>query len=372
MGKEGTHILEDPSGSRRIDPWTEFGLQLQRDGDGKEASWSQFGQDLFIDSLFRHMHHGTFVEIGAHNGEDFSNSLLLERARGWDGVLIEVNPFSFEELRRKDRLAWMVNGCLSMSAEMRFRLYSSLTTATDERSSHSGDLYLARCTTMRAILEQTAQRVDSSGRFRIDVLFLDAEGSELQVLRSIDWDWVGISVIVVEDPTSGLVSRFSERSVRYDFHAPVPALHTPRDFCQCTDCGGGRCCMDRCGCKPAARQPTSGRLRCAHSVRANRIQITQTRTSRFWSTAQSTSPRGGGAWLWLPTRHWIACVDGFRLRRLGVRRKQARLLSRMGSKKGLFLAHHWHSALPSPRMVTTVAPSPSSRPSSSRLRTAAG
>ena len=56
---QGTYILEDPSGSRRIDPWTEFGLQLQRDGDGKEASWSQFGQDLFIDSLFRHMHHGT-------------------------------------------------------------------------------------------------------------------------------------------------------------------------------------------------------------------------------------------------------------------------------------------------------------------------
>jgi hypothetical protein len=113
---------------------------------------------------------------------------------------------------------------------MRFRLDSSLPTATDERSNHSGDLHLARCTTMRAIVEQTARRVDSSGRFRIDVWFLDVEGSELQVLRSIDWDWVGISVIVVEQPTSNLASQFSERNFKYDFHSPVPTLLYTQGF----------------------------------------------------------------------------------------------------------------------------------------------
>ena len=36
--------------------------------------------------------HGTFVEFGARNGVDHSNTLYFERALGWRGILVEADP----------------------------------------------------------------------------------------------------------------------------------------------------------------------------------------------------------------------------------------------------------------------------------------
>ena len=43
---------------------------------------------------------GTFLELGAHDGRIFSNTLFFERALSWRGLLIEPSPPSFEALRR--------------------------------------------------------------------------------------------------------------------------------------------------------------------------------------------------------------------------------------------------------------------------------
>lgn len=40
---------------------------------------------------------GFFVEAGANNGLDQSNTTFLEQALGWNGLLIEPNPHKFEE-----------------------------------------------------------------------------------------------------------------------------------------------------------------------------------------------------------------------------------------------------------------------------------
>ncbi|KAL1522052.1 hypothetical protein AB1Y20_021697 [Prymnesium parvum] len=46
---------------------------------------------------------GTFVEIGAFDGQEGSQTLLLERCFGWRGVLIEASPQNYGRLRNNSR-----------------------------------------------------------------------------------------------------------------------------------------------------------------------------------------------------------------------------------------------------------------------------
>ena len=39
--------------------------------------------------------HGTFIEIGAHDGKSISNTWWLEKCLGWSGLLIEGHPLTF-------------------------------------------------------------------------------------------------------------------------------------------------------------------------------------------------------------------------------------------------------------------------------------
>jgi hypothetical protein len=50
--------------------------------------------DQLIDKLLNQKRNGFFVEIGGYDGETFSNSLFLEKERGWSGLLVEANPYT--------------------------------------------------------------------------------------------------------------------------------------------------------------------------------------------------------------------------------------------------------------------------------------
>ena len=48
---------------------------------------------------------GTFVELGALDGVTGSNTILLERCFGWNGLLIEANPGNYDRLIRGSQRA---------------------------------------------------------------------------------------------------------------------------------------------------------------------------------------------------------------------------------------------------------------------------
>ena len=70
----------------------------------------QYEQPLIINrQIFKgRLKNGFFIEAGAYDGEGFSNSLYFELKYNWTGLLVEANPDAFEEMKLKNRKAWLL------------------------------------------------------------------------------------------------------------------------------------------------------------------------------------------------------------------------------------------------------------------------
>ena len=90
-------------------------------------SRSQFSEDLFLlptlllaASSMRSTgkrHPPTFVELGALDGERYSNTLMLERCFGWRGLLIEANPANFGALQHSQRQSTWVHSAVCAASK---------------------------------------------------------------------------------------------------------------------------------------------------------------------------------------------------------------------------------------------------------------
>ena len=60
---------------------------------------SQAGQDAVVDRILGGKRGGTFADIGGYDGVTGSNTLFLEQARGWTGVLVEPVPAQLAKAR---------------------------------------------------------------------------------------------------------------------------------------------------------------------------------------------------------------------------------------------------------------------------------
>ena len=52
---------------------------------------------------------GFFFEAGAQDGERASNTVYLELKRNWTGLLVEVDPWFYSQMRSKMRRAFTAN-----------------------------------------------------------------------------------------------------------------------------------------------------------------------------------------------------------------------------------------------------------------------
>ena len=66
-------------------------------------SFSQFGEDLFIEEFFANQKEGKYVDLGAFHPMRLSNTYLLYK-KGWSGTNIDLNPITIDlfNLARKD------------------------------------------------------------------------------------------------------------------------------------------------------------------------------------------------------------------------------------------------------------------------------
>jgi FkbM family methyltransferase len=171
-------------------------------------TYSQSSQDTFLlNQYFSTKTNGFYVDIGANNGITASNTKIFED-RGWNGICIEPNPIIFAELE-KNRKSKNYQVCISnldkevvdfCQIDGYAEMLSGIVELYDERHKQ------------RILNEQkhyggNRQKIQVKNyKFSelitvpfIDYLSIDTEGSELDVLQSIDYTKTKIHIITVEN-----------------------------------------------------------------------------------------------------------------------------------------------------------------------------
>src|SRR5690554_3555159 len=161
-----------------------------REGDEYSTkTFSQEGEDILLRRIFGEKRNGFYVDIGAHHPFRFSNTKLLYD-RGWRGINIEPNPdmFSlFERYRQRDiNLPMGVGRESGALTYYRFR-HPALNTFVQDVAEKRNSLPEAKeeivVRPLRDILDEHLPHSIS-----IDLLTIDAEGMDLEILESNDWE----------------------------------------------------------------------------------------------------------------------------------------------------------------------------------------
>ncbi|WP_370230825.1 FkbM family methyltransferase [Cognatishimia sp.] len=163
---------------------------------------SQFGQDVFALMEHRFKRNGFFVEFGATNGIDISNTYMLERDFGWTGILAEPGRVWHDALH-KNRTAKISTDCVwARSGETLEFLESSepeLSTIMEHYNSdgrnrlkRKQDTYQVQTISLNDLLSQ------NDAPHHIDYLSIDTEGSELEILSELDFEKYSFGVITCE------------------------------------------------------------------------------------------------------------------------------------------------------------------------------
>ena len=175
---------------------------------------------------------GFFIELGANDGVSQSNTLFLERYKNYTGVLIEPHPGNFEKCRnnRSEKNHFFMGACASFDyGQSTMNLvYSNLMTASlegettiEDPGKHAleGKKYLrgetvyqfsAEAKTLTDVLKQ------ANAPGLIDLFSLDVEGSEIEVLKGVDFSKYRFKIICVETNNFNLINKFLE-SQNYKF-----------------------------------------------------------------------------------------------------------------------------------------------------------
>ena len=166
--------------------------------------------------MFKYLNYnnGYFIELGANNGVDQSNTLFFEKFKNWKGILIEPIPHKYLEClkNRSNKNSIYCNACVSFDYKNKFveMMYSNLMTTSlmekynFNRIKHAkiGEKYLekyeinfifgAKATTLNNLM------VKSKSPKLIDLLSLDVEGAELSVLKGINYKMYAFKYILIE------------------------------------------------------------------------------------------------------------------------------------------------------------------------------
>lgn len=182
---------------------------------------SQYKQDYYLHTnIFKDYKDGYFVDVGAHDGVTINNTLFFDQEMGWKGINIEPIETVYKGLVKFRPRCININCAISnYTGTAKFingigytEMISGL---LDSYHSKHADRILSETkifnSQIKIILVDVKELKDILNKYnikRVNYLYIDVEGAEEKVLRSIDFDQVFIDVIGVEmayDDTNKLI-----------------------------------------------------------------------------------------------------------------------------------------------------------------------
>ncbi|MEM8894006.1 MAG: FkbM family methyltransferase [Bacteroidota bacterium] len=164
--------------------------------------FSKSGEDAILyNLLYNKLHdpsyHGRYVDVGAHHPFIHSNTFFFY-LNGWRGINVEPNPYMHDLLEKKRKGDINVNVAIDEeNGKGSFFIYSRDSSANSLSESFVGKKASEKIEvsiwTLTKLFETHWEELG-----HVDLLSVDAEGKDLAVLMSNDWNRFRPTYIVVE------------------------------------------------------------------------------------------------------------------------------------------------------------------------------
>lgn len=174
--------------------------------------YSQYGQDEWLyNNYFKGVKNGTFLEIGADDGVDKSNTKFFEDHLGWKGICVEPSPKRFKLLSKNrtciceevavagsvgtveflDISGWGkgLSGIIGSYHQDHVERIEWEVTNPQNRGK---EIVSVKAELLNNILEKHQI-------FDIDFCSIDTEGSEFEILNAFDFEKFNVRIFLVEN-----------------------------------------------------------------------------------------------------------------------------------------------------------------------------
>jgi FkbM family methyltransferase len=166
-------------------------------------SHSQLFQELWALWMNGGRRGGYFVEFGAADGMNLSNTFFLETVMGWKGIVAEPHPELVERVRQA-RSCHVSDKCVysrtgeTMAFRMVDRFELSRLEAIDPGDGHEAAARKAYRTAEVKTISLHDLLESYGAPHRIDYLSIDTEGSEVEILAAFDFSKWDLRTVTVE------------------------------------------------------------------------------------------------------------------------------------------------------------------------------
>lgn len=164
-------------------------------------SESQLTQDIVVQCILGFKQNGYFVEFGATNGVVYSNTLLLEKHFGWNGIVSEPAKSWYSDLLT-NRSCIVENRCVWSESNKTLQFYEDETPfiSTLERfinndnfASHrkEAEIYEVNTISLNDLLDSHNAPTD------IDYISIDTKGGEIDIISTFDFKKYNVSIFTI-------------------------------------------------------------------------------------------------------------------------------------------------------------------------------
>lgn len=173
--------------------------------------YSQYRQDEFLnENFFKNKRNGVFVDIGAYDGIEGSNSYFFEKHLEWKGLCVEPIPSVFQKLIKNRNCfceqvaAWKENDIKKFKIiEGYSEMLSGLVDCYEDEHKSRIDLEVKNFNQKTNEIEIKCVDINlllsKYNLYNIDFLSIDVEGGELEIVKRIDFSKFNIKYITIEN-----------------------------------------------------------------------------------------------------------------------------------------------------------------------------
>jgi FkbM family methyltransferase len=176
---------------------------------------------------------GFFIELGANDGVNQSNTLYFEKHRNWKGILIEPTPHNYLLCRKNRSAKSYIYCCACTSFQYREKfveiVYSNLMSSATGLESDIEDP-MQHAEIGKRFLNKTDDNfifgaiartlndliIESDAPKLMDLLSLDVEGAEIEVLKGVNHDTHRFKYLCIESRSKDKLINYLA-SIEYDF-----------------------------------------------------------------------------------------------------------------------------------------------------------